>query len=277
MALGGKGALAKPLRKSTKAGEPYTRQPEVESQLNEVLRTSAAEQLGRARTIDKDSPQYLLDECLVYLVLEAALADDSQQYHALAAMLLKRVTRSIERKLQALGVADDDVEDVHQEVVSAMMTSILAGQAGEYYQVRFRSALYRQLLKSYDRYMVHRRRTRREQSLDAPMHNGESANGEDVATFGELLESAEDVAAEVEERLLDAQRGLLVPEALEAISNPNHRKAFVLHHYYEWQVESNDPSVPTLSQLFDRTPRMVRNWLRTAEGQLVEWRAAKGV
>ena len=195
----------------------------------------------------------------------------------LASLLLKRITRSIERKLRALGVADDDVPDVHQEVVSAMLISILEPPAGEYYQVRFRSALHRQLLKSYDQYARRRRRARREQSLDAPLQNGDRENEDGATTIGELFESTEDVAADIEQQMFDAERRLLVAEALEAIGNTNHRKAFVLHYYHGWQIESADPSVPTLSQLFDRTPRMVRNWLRTAESQVAEWRVANSV
>lgn len=269
MALGGKDALAKPLTRSTK-GMLYARPPEVEGQLEELLHASADEQLARVKTADENSAQYVVHECLVYLVREAALAEDSDRYHALAAVMLKHVTRGIERKLWALGVANDDVEDVYQEVVSAMMTSILEGPSGEYFQVRFHSALYRQLLKSYDQYARRRRRAKYEKSLDAPEQKTDDREGERAATFGEQLESREDVATDVERRLL-------ISVALEAISDPRHRKAFVLHHFYGWQIESTDPDEASLSELFDRTPRMVRNWLRTADRQLAEWRAAKRV
>ena len=49
MALGGKKALAKPLTRSTKTGTPYVRPPEVEAQLEDLLQTSADEQLARAK------------------------------------------------------------------------------------------------------------------------------------------------------------------------------------------------------------------------------------
>lgn len=269
MALGGSDALAKPLTRSTKAGQPYARPPAIESRLEELLRATADEQLALAKSTEKDSSRYLPHECIVYLVREAALAYDSERYHTLAAVLLKRVTRGIERKLRALGVAEDDVDDVHQEVVLAMMTAIIT-PSGEFFQIRFRSALYRQLLKSFDAYARSRRRLKSEQSLDAPAEKREGIDGEDGVTFGQLLESGEDVAADVERRLL-------IPEALEAIGNPQHRKAFLLHHYHGWQIESTDPNEPTLSELFGRTPKMVRNWLRTADRQLADWRATKRV
>lgn len=261
--------LAQPLTRSTRAGTLYRRPPEVESQLEGLLRASADDQIARAKTTDKNASAYIADECLVYLVRAAGLADDAERYHTLAALLLKRVQRGIARKLRVLGVAEGDIEAVHHDVVLAMMTSILEEPRGEYYQVRFRAALRKQLAKSYDAYARGRRRARRERSLDAPLQD-EAGDDEAHTTLGHVLPSDEDVAADVERRLL-------IPDALEAIVNPDHREAFVLHHYYGWQIESIDADEPTLSQLFDRTPRMVRLWLRTADRQLAEWRAAKRV
>lgn len=266
MAPGSTQPLAIPLTRLTRTGEPYVRPPEVQAELDCLLGASADEQLAQAKTADKTSTAYIRDECLVYLIRQAALADDAERYHALAALLLKRRMRGIERKLRALGVADDDVADLEQEVVSAMMTSILEGPSGEYFQVRFRSALYRRILKVYDGYVRQRRRTKREQSLDAPLASSGHEETDDDPSLGALLEGPDDVVAEVERRLL-------VPEALAAITDPRHREAFVLHHYHGWQIESGDTAEPTLSRLFDRTPRMVSNWLRTADRQLAEWRA----
>jgi DNA-directed RNA polymerase specialized sigma24 family protein len=212
----------------------------------------------------------LKDECLVYLIREAALAEDSQRYSTLMTFLLKRCTRGIEGRLRALGVADDDVADVYGDIILAMMSAILAADGrGEFYQVRFRRALRLQLLKSYDRYALRQRRARRERQLDAPV--GASDDGEeDAGTLAEVLESPEAVAD-------DTERRLLISEALGAIRDPRHREAFVLHHFHDWPIETINPGDPSISQRFDRTPRMVRNWLRTADRELAAWRAAKRV
>lgn len=276
MALGGNEAVPKPLTKLTKAGKAYSRPPDVESQLSELLRESEREQLTRARLTDSRARQFVLDECLVYLVREAGLGDDPERYNRWVGVLLNRITGSIARKLRELGVAREDVDDIHQEVVLTMMKSILGGAKGEYYQVHFRSALNRQLLKSYDKYARARRRTTRERSLDEMVRSDDGDDGGGAYTFGETLASAEDMAAEVEHRLLETERRQLARDALQAITNPDHRKAFVLYHLEEWQIESTDPEAPTLSKLFDRTPRMIRNWIRTAERQLAEWRTAQG-
>jgi DNA-directed RNA polymerase specialized sigma24 family protein len=269
MALGGQPMLATPLTRTRKSGELYRRPPDVEAQLEELLRMDPAGRLSRARVADKGSPQHLKEECLVYLIREAILADDADRYHALAAILLKRLIRPVERQLRALGVADDDVEDLHQEVMQAMMTAIAEGRSGEFYQVRFRRALRRQVLKRYDSYRRRKQRSTSEQSLDAPV-SGREGIDDNEHTFGDLLESTEDVAEMVEQRLL-------VREALSTITNQRHREAFVLHYYYGWQIESSNLDEQTLSRLYDRTPKMIRIWLRTAERQVAEWRAAKGL
>jgi RNA polymerase sigma factor (sigma-70 family) len=268
MSLSGKQALATPLTRSTKAGSQYFRPPEVESRLEELLGASSDEQLARARIADYGSSQYVPNECLVYLIRDAFLAGNSERYHVLAASLLKRNTRAIRGKLKLLGVAEDDVEDVHQDLVLAMMTSILEGSKGEYYQIRFKHALRRELAKIYDGYLRRRRRTRDDRSLDSSDDKGNG--GEARTTLGEMIESGEDIAIDLEQRLL-------ISEALEAIPNPDHRKAFVLHYAEGWHIGPTDADEQTLSDLFGRTPRMIRNWLRIAERQLADWRAAKRV
>jgi len=270
MSLSGKQALAKPLTRSTREGVKYFRPPEVESQLEELLGTGQDEQLAKAKVTDQHSPQYVANECLVYLICEASATGDSERYNALVASLLKRITRGIERQLKLLGV-EEDVDDLHQDVVLKMMESIVQGAKGEHYQIRFQHALRREVTKVYDRYRRRHRHTRHDQSLDS---SGESSSddeeGDDAATLGERIGSDEDVAVDVERRML-------ISEALDAITNPDHRKAFVLYHAEGWQIESIDSNEPSLSQLFGRTPRMIRNWLRSAERQLTEWRTNKRV
>lgn len=268
MALGGKRGLARPLTRSTKAGRPYARPPEVESQLEELLGASADEQLGRATTADKGSPQFVRDECLVYLIREAWLANDSARYSTLTAQLLRRCTRSIQRNLRALGVAADDEKDLYGDVVTAMMTAILDEDgAGEFYEVRFRLALRRLTIKVHGKYATRQERAQREDSLNAPSGGDDEGEEEGVA-LEEHVGGTENVADDVGQRLV-------IREALAAIRDPRHRQAFVLHFYDDWPIETKDPLDPSISRRFGVTPRTVSNWLRTAEHDLAAWRAAK--
>jgi DNA-directed RNA polymerase specialized sigma24 family protein len=269
MALGRQSMTATPLTWTDEAGELYRRPSDVEVQLDELCRRSPSEQLSCAKVTEKGSPLYVRNECLVYLLSQAVAADDSERYQAVADILLKRLIQPVDGQLRLLGVADDDVADLHQDVVLAMTNAIAKDQSGQFYQVKFGLALRRQLVKTYDSDRRRKRRSEGEQSLNAPV--GGSEGGEDDGSMlGDFIESAEDVAENVERRIL-------VREAVSSIKNPKHRKAFVLYHYHGWQIESNDPEEQTLSQLFERTPEMIRIWLRTAERQVAEWRAAKSL
>lgn len=264
MALGGKHALAKPLTRSTKAGTPYVRPPEVESQLNELLGESAAEQLARAKCTDKGASQFLKDECLVYVVREAWLADDSALYSELSQQLIRRCIRAIQRTLRLLGVAADDLQDVYGDVITEMMTAILDDEgAGDFYQAKFRRALRFLTLKVHARYERQHERLMTENRLYAPR----SEEDEEDGSLEEWVRQPGDVAE-------DAVQLLEIRQALAAIRDPRHQQAFVLHHYDDWPIETQDPLAPSVSGHFEVTPRTVNNWLRAAERDLAEWRAA---
>ena len=268
MSLGGKRVLIKPLTRSTKAGRPYARPPEIESELEALMGASVDEQVGRASVVDKASPKFVRDECLVYLVREAGLSADSARYSELTAHLLRRCIRSIWRNLRALGVAADDLEDLYGDVVTAMMSAVLdARGAGEFYQIRFRRALRLQILKVHEGYTLRQERAQKQDSIHAPLTGGE--DGEDEGTaLEDLIGGPADLADDVERRLV-------IREALAAIRDQRHRRAFVLHHYDDWPIETKDPLDPSISRHFDVTPRTVNNWLRSAERDLAEWRAAR--
>lgn len=267
MARGGKRAPAKPLTRSTEAGRPYARPPEVESQLEELLNASVDEQLKRAMTVDRESPQFIRDECLVYLIHEAWLADDSARYSALTVQLLRRCTRSIKRSLRALGVDIGDANDVYGKIVTAMVSAILdEDDKGDFYQVRFRRALRFLILKVYDQYAKRQQRAQWEDSLNAPS-NGDNEAEEDGNVLEELVPRPGNIVDEVE-------RLLVIREALEAIRDPRHRQVFVLYHYDDWPIETKDPLNPSISRHFGVTPRTVNNWLRAADRDLAQWRAA---
>ena len=267
MALGGKHALAKPLTRSTKAGKPYVRPQEVEVQLNQLLGESPAEQLARAKCTDKGSSRFVKDECLVYLVREAWFADDVAVYSELSQQLIRRCTRTIQRCLRLLGVAAEDLEDVFGDVITQMMTEILDdGGGGDFYQARFRRGLRFLTLKVHARYERQHERLLTENRLSAP--RDEEGDGEQDGSLEDRMRQPGDVAE-------DAIHLLEIREALAAIRDPRHRKAFVLHYYDDWPIETQDPRMASVSVHFQVTPRTVNNWLRAAERDLAEWRAAK--
>ncbi len=269
MALGRKRALIKPLTRSTKAGSPYARPPEVESQTNELLSEPAAEQLARAKCTENGSPRFLKDECLVYLIAEAWLADDLELYSELSQQLIRRYTPRIQRTMRLLGVPRDDLHDVYGDVITAMMTAILDDKgAGDFYQAKFRRALRFLAINIHARYERQHERLMTENRLHTS--RGEDGEEEEGGSLEERVRQPGDVAH-------DAFQILEIREALAAIRDPRHWQAFVLHHYDDWPIETQDPHAPSVSGHFEVTPRTVNNWLRGAERDLAEWRAANRV
>lgn len=264
--MGGKHAVARPLTRSTKAGSPYVRPPEVEAQLNVLLGEPTAEQLARAKCTDKGSPRFLKDECLVYLIREAWLAEDLALYSDLSHQLIERCTPRIRRSLRLLGVAHGDMHDVHGDVITGMITAILDDEgAGDFYQARFRRALRFLTLKVHARYERQHERLLSENRLNA------SRDSEDEDQEAGSLEERVHQPGNVAD---DAVQRLEIREALAAIRDPRHRQAFVLHHYDDWVIETQDPLMPSISGHFKVTPRTVNNWLRAAERDLADWRTA---
>lgn len=266
MDLGGKRTLARPLTRSTAAGKLYVRPPEVEAQLNELLGEPTVDQLARAACTEKGSPRFLKDECLVYLVRDAWLADDLALYSELSHQLIKRCTGAIQRTLRLLGVAADDLQDVYGDVITAMMSAILDDEgAEEFYQARFRRALRYVTLNVHARYERQHERLMTENRLNGP--RGEEDKEDADGSLEERVRQPGDVAE-------DAVQLLEIREALAMIRDPRHRQAFVLHHYDDWPIETQEPLAPSVSGHFKVTPRTVNNWLRAAERDLAEWRAA---
>ena len=79
--------------------------------------------------------------------------------------------------------------------------------------------------------------------------------------------SLEDIA----ESTMEMDRTMLYREGLATLDEP-HRTAFVLRYYAGWPIEDSDPTVPTISRHFSKTPRTIRNWMNAAEATLAAWR-----
>jgi DNA-directed RNA polymerase specialized sigma24 family protein len=207
------------------------------------------------------------DECLVYLIHEAGLADDDARFSALTRQLLGRCTPTVTRNLRNLGVAAPDVEDALSDVVSEMISAILSEDGkGDFYQVRFGKALRSRILKVHARYSRRQKRARREVAFGGNP-KGEAEN-EEAVPLEERVAAPGDIADDFENRLL-------IRGALAAIKDSRHREAFVLQNYDGWQVESIDPLEPTISGHFGKTARTIRTWISTAERDVAEWRAAQ--
>ncbi len=253
-----------PIRELThrnRDGVLYRREAAVEEQIAAALTLAPAALIERVHINDADAPGYLREECLVYLLREYAYAGETALVAALGEALLARCTGYIAGKLYALGPVARD--DAFGEVVASLFDLILdlESDRGDFLQVRFWVVLERLVVSTFGRQAREIARAQRQVSLSAlPGADGDDEERRVAAAPEALAEPA-----------LPLDQALLYREALGTLDEP-YRTAFVLRYYEGWPIEDQDPTVPTISRYFAKTPRTIRNWMAAAEGTLAAWR-----
>jgi DNA-directed RNA polymerase specialized sigma24 family protein len=88
-----------------------------------------------------------------------------------------------------------------------------------------------------------------------------------VGLDGSFHADPEAVAADLEafERCPDPLR-----RGLDAIRDPRHREALVLHHLEGWPIVHKDPNTQTLCKRFGSSERQIRTWIATAMAEMRE-------
>lgn len=247
-----------PLTHTTKTGEPYYRREQVLRQIESLVDASEKELLTRAHIEDKDNPDYIQEETLVYWIREHHRQGDRQVAEDLSVVLLVRSARYIRSKLHGLG--QDSAQEAAQDVLSKMFEKIfdLDTDLGDYLQVSYWDFVGRLITSTFKKYARHQNRT---EYLSSPDDNDDSSDDNITEGVGTNELVAADVAFEQQ---------ALIQSALATLDEKQ-RTAFVLHYYHGWPIESKDASAITISRYFKRDPRTIRNWLEQAKQLLSEW------
>lgn len=237
----------RPLTKRTAAGTPYARRPEVEAQIAETATMPLPDLAGLIVIPDPEAPGYLYDETLVYLLREAFLSDDTQKINLVYDELSVRVERLLRRCGRQLG--PDDRPDLAQKVHRRLLEKISDRHSdrADYAQVMFGDFVVsesRTVIRSMFR---EAHRSWRDVELDAPNEEGQKPELADTGL-------SQDMVAELQ-NALDR-----LPQETAA--------AFRMHYLEGFQIESGDPSEPTVAGCFEVSGRTIRNWFRRAAEQL---------
>jgi len=249
----------RPLTRSNQAGNLYRRSEQVEQQIQDLASLPDDDLVTHAYSQDKNSPEYIQEESLVYWIREYFHRGDSQRAGELAEILLGRCARWIQSKLRTL--EPDLASQAEQDVVSQLFNDIfdIETNRGDFLQVRFWLTLERRIINVFKKYVRDANRT---EPLAAPYEDSDP-HDDDVAKGVDAREPTLTVST-IEQREL-------IRDALASIDEP-FRTAFVLYHYHDWPTESKSAGVLTISSYFKKDPRTIRNWLRRAEQALSEWR-----
>lgn len=249
----------RPLTRCNKQGEVYQRSTAVESQIKSALALSPDRLLERALLQDDQLSDYLREECLVYLIREYKRKGHEKIINDLSQILLRRCAKYLHERLHSLG--PDRVEDAISDIVLELFTQILEldNDRGDFLQVRFWVVLESLVITTFGRYIKGLKESENTVPLSYEQDTDDSNNRGSIPPEDSALPA------------LTVEQRLLYREGLNTLEK-SHRVAFVLRHYYDWPIESNNPSQPTICRYFGKTSRTIRLWLAKAEETLERWR-----
>jgi RNA polymerase sigma factor (sigma-70 family) len=263
---GGARPTVEPLTRRNAVGAIYRRDPLVERQIGDVLGLEAAALVARAQLADRAAVGYLEDEALVYLIRRALRGGQRRTANDLTEVLLRRSTPLIHCRLGSL--RREALQDAYGDVVATLFGRILdlESDRGDFAQVRFRVTVERLAIRAFNKQVWEADRARRTVSLS------------ELADYDRDDDDPGDAAqastrAGCEQPLLETivvQRDFIC-DALDHIE-PRHRTAFLLRYVAGWPIEDRDPTVRTISRLFDVHARTIRNWLSQVKEALREWK-----
>lgn len=250
-----------PLSRCDSDGVPYQRTAEVEAQIESAVDLDPVTLVERAQLSDQESPHFLREESLIYFIREYHRLGNETAVSELAEVLIARCAKKIQQQLIALTRASRI--EAYRDVIEALFQRILdlKSDRADFMEVRFWVVVKRLTI---DVFRQHTSSLIKEQGVDSfsdierSMLGGE---GDDDPILEERLSASG----------LSVEENALLHEAMGILEEP-YRTAFLLRIAYGWQIESNNPDVPTISEYFDKTPRTIRGWLKIAKDQMREWR-----
>ena len=262
--------LPEPLTRTNAEGEVYQRQTIVDRQIRDALGLHPEELRRCSEILDSESPDFIKEEALVYLIRHYHKAGDRERMNELSESLLHRCANWIHGQLRSLG--DEAATEGYSDVMELLFGRILdlGCDRGDFLQVRFWQALKSLTVQAYRRQVTQLKLDQRNVSLASLAgHDGEDADT--LKRRGSVQAPVTVTSRSVESEVIDS---ILIQDALSQLDEPL-RSAFLLRHYAEWPIEDQDPAVRTISRHFGKTPRTIRNWLARAEERLAAWRGTQ--
>lgn len=256
-----------PLTRCNGEGEVYQRTAAVHLQIEEALTMTSSQVVERARILDRQSPDYFQEECLIYLIREFRRRNDGRTVSDLSESLLDRcknfIYNGLFSGLRVLG--SQAVEDACNDVILELFTLVLdlESDRSDFLQVRFGPALQRLIIGVYRRHSSLIQEAKDSVPLSSVAGYESERDGDDIQRVVPL--------DDVVDHTISMEQRALYREGLSFLEEP-YRTVFILRHYEGWQIEAKDPSVPTISRFYKKTPRTIQSWLSHAENILERWR-----
>ena len=247
-----------PLRKRTLTGELYTRDPRIESLLEELSALSRDELVERASISRRSDPDYIPTECLFCFVRASRMDNNEDWFERLYRILNERVLRSLPKaegwdektEWQSRLEIRDRAHDRFVELLALDRTSYQ--ERLDYFEVRFDGAL------------ASLRRDAQEQVWRAENRSVSLDTGDDT---GALLAEVERAVSQHEDPfalfdLDDEDFRLQLEAAIESL--PSEQRSVIEMLRKGFPIDSKEPGVMTISSALGRSEKTIRNYRNRA-------------
>lgn len=238
--------MARSLRKYKLDGTPYFRRDKVEAEIQTLTGISEAELERRAGLWQVNDPEFVSPEALLYFVRNAAAVAHRDK---LTEKLLLRVARRVPLVADAGGKTVSLTKmNIREDVCDHFVDLLLSDRKQyddrlDYYEVNFNSAIAADRRDANDRHWKRENRTVEVETEDGEVSaQVESAVG-DYDPFN---------ADELDKK----DYRLLLDEAIDSL--PEFQMRIVMMWRQNIPIESNDPSVESISKILGKSERTVR-------------------
>lgn len=238
--------MARHLQKMKPDGTPYHRRKTVEAEIQELETIGATELERRSALWPSTSPGFVSPEALVYFVrnLPAGAHRDKLTEH-----LLRRVVRRVPRTSDASGHTMSLTRmNIRDNVVDHFVDLLLSDRDGydnrlDYYEVNFNSAIASDRLDASIPHWTHENRS--------------EEVGTDEVEISDRVEAAVGHSDPFDADELDKKDyRLLLDDAIDSL--PEFQRRIVEMLRQEIPIESQDPSVASISKVLGKAEKTIR-------------------
>lgn len=238
--------MVRPLRKIKLDGTLYRRRPAVEAEIQELTAISTTELERRASIGSRTEPDFVSPEALVHFVRNSGAGTHRER---LTERLLHRVFRLAPRAEESDGATVSLTKtNIRDDVVDHFVDLLLSDQAAyddrlDYYEINFNSAIAKDRKDASDR---HWKRENRSEELGADEHE-----------ISDVMEVAIGGYDPFDTHELDKKNyRLRLDEAIDSL--PELQRRIVEMWRQEIPIDSQDPSVVTISKALDKSEKTIR-------------------
>lgn len=285
--------MVEPLRKRRADGSLYRRRREVEKELEGLEKLTLPEVLACAREGERTGKATVSSEALVHILRREVRVATTRSptlgpIDGLIQILIQRTEAMVRRHLRGFGEING--EEVCKQVTDRLVDQIFEDSGlADYAEINFNDWLKHSRIAAM-------RKQRRKMERTEPLGDSvedlvedeerivpegidqkrsqdpmpEVAYGSreacDKASLPPVIENAE-LSPEDRYRIAAmVQRANLPPHVLDA---------FLLHHYLDMQIESENPEKYTLVKHFGKSEKTIRLWIKRAETAFAKLRGTK--